>query len=74
MGHKHLTADQRSQIYALLSKNFSQKEIARHLRVDKSCISREINQNSGLKGYRPKQNVFYHCMSKASGIYNTIAV
>lgn len=55
MSHKHLTADQRSQIYALLSKNFSQKEIARHLGVDKSCISREIKRNSGLKGYRSKQ-------------------
>jgi IS30 family transposase len=55
MAHKHLTADQRSQIYALLSKNFSQKEIATHLGVDKSCVSREIKRNSGLKGYRPKQ-------------------
>lgn len=55
MKYCHLTSDERSQIYALLSIGCSQKQIALHLKKSKSAISREIARNSGGRGYRPKQ-------------------
>jgi IS30 family transposase len=55
MGYQQLTIEQRSQIYALKSNNHLQKEIAAHIGVDKSSISRELKRNSGNRGYRYKQ-------------------
>ena len=46
---------QRYQIYALLKAEHKQSEIAHHMKVHKSTISRELRRNRGLKGYRPKQ-------------------
>jgi len=53
--YKQLTREERYIIYALLREGFLQNAIARHLGRSRSTISREINRNSGLKGYRPKQ-------------------
>ena len=55
MEYCHLTRDERSQIYALLSNGCSQGEIATQLNRAPSTISREIKRNSGGRGYRPKQ-------------------
>lgn len=44
-----------------LKSNISISEIARRLGCHKSIISREIKRNTGLRGYRPKQD-----QSKAS--------
>lgn len=55
MTYHHLTIDERSQIYALVSIGHKQTEIASHLKVHPSTISRELKRNAGLKGYRIKQ-------------------
>jgi IS30 family transposase len=55
MKYRHLTSDERSQIYALLSIGCTQKQIAFQLKKSRSTISREISRNSGGRGYRPKQ-------------------
>lgn len=53
--YKQLTLEERYQIYALKSLGHSQTEIAKVIGRHKSTICREIDRNSGLKGYRPKQ-------------------
>ena len=53
--YDHLTADERTQIYALRKAGFSGSAIARQLKRHASTINREINRNSGERGYRPKQ-------------------
>jgi len=58
MEYNHLTSEQRCQIYTLRSIGKNQKEIAEHLEVSPSTISREIRRNSGLKGYRNQQADF----------------
>ena len=51
-GYYHLTRDQRSQIYALKSIGLEQQDIAAHLGVAPSTISRELDRNRGERGYR----------------------
>ena len=53
--YKQLTQEQRCHIYALHKIWQNQKLIALELKVHKSTISRELNRNWGLKGYRPQQ-------------------
>lgn len=53
--YHHLTYDQRCQIDVFLKKGFSQKEIAKELKVSQATISRELQRNSGSKGYKHKQ-------------------
>jgi len=55
MKYHHLTTDERCQIYALMSIEKSQKEIAIELGVSPSTISRELKRNTGQRGYRYKQ-------------------
>ena len=55
MGYKHLTTESRCQIYALKSTGCTQKDIAIHLGVSESTISRELQRNMGQRGYRYKQ-------------------
>jgi IS30 family transposase len=50
-----LTQEQRYQIEALLKAGHTQTVIANILEVHKSTISRELNRNRGLRGYRSKQ-------------------
>ena len=52
---KQLTLVQRYQIAILRKAGHNQTQIARHLGVHKSTISRELGRNLGKRGYRPKQ-------------------
>ena len=53
--YNQLTEGQRYQISALLKAGTSQKDIALILGVSPSTISRELERNTGKRGYRPKQ-------------------
>lgn len=53
MSYKHLSQDERYQIYELRLQNKTQTEIAKLLGRSKSCISREFILNTGPKGWRP---------------------
>jgi len=53
--YRQLTQEQRYQIKAYLKIGYSQTRIAHEVGVHKSTISREIQRNRGLRGYRPKQ-------------------
>jgi transposase, IS30 family len=53
--YSHLTYESRCQIYALKQGGASSADIAAQLGVHKSTINREINRNSGERGYRFKQ-------------------
>jgi len=53
--YTQLTRVQRYQISTLLKAGHMQSEIAHHMKVHKSTISRELRRNRGLRGYRPKQ-------------------
>jgi len=55
MTYAQLTYGQRYQIKALLDTGMPRSKIADSLGVHKSTISREVNRNSGKRGYRPKQ-------------------
>lgn len=55
MAYQQLTLKERTMIYAFCKANFSLTEIAIELKRHKSTISREIQRNSGKRGYRPKQ-------------------
>lgn len=55
MTYTQLTQEERYQIYALMKAEHDQTEIAMILGRHKSTISREINRNKGLRGYRPQQ-------------------
>jgi IS30 family transposase len=54
-GYHHLTYETRCQIYALKQRGDSAAKIAKQLHVNRSTVSREIQRNSGGKGYRYKQ-------------------
>jgi len=49
------TFDQRCHIYQLNKIDWSQKDIAIEIGIDKSTISRELKQNVGDQGYHHKQ-------------------
>lgn len=53
--YKHLTYDQRCQIPALLKRKIPRGVIANDLGIHRSTLTRELNRNSGLRGYRHKQ-------------------
>ena len=53
--YSQLTSEQRYQIYALLKKEHTQREIAEIIGVHKATVSREIKRNTGGRGYRPAQ-------------------
>jgi len=53
--YKQLTYEQRCHIYQLNKIDWSQKDIAIEIGVDKSTISRELKRNSGDRGYRFEQ-------------------
>lgn len=54
-GYHHVTRDIRCQIYALKTRGTSFSDIAKIVGRDVSTISREINRNTGGRGYRYKQ-------------------
>jgi transposase, IS30 family len=53
--YRRLTAEDRCQIYALHKQGSPQQQIADHLGVSQSTVSRELRRNSGGRGYRLKQ-------------------
>ena len=53
--YHHLTAEQRYTIDVLLRQKKSRKEIAQTIGVSESAISRELNRNSGQRGYHWQQ-------------------
>ena len=54
-GYRRLTAEDRCQIYALNKQGGTQQQIAEHLGVSQSAVSRELRRNSGGRGYRFQQ-------------------
>lgn len=50
-----LTEEDRIEIYAMMQAGISQNKIAEKLAVHRSNIWRELQRNTGLRGYRPKQ-------------------
>lgn len=54
-GYRHLTHDQRCQIYTLKATKLPQSAIAKTLNITPSTISRELKRNAGKRGYRYKQ-------------------
>jgi transposase, IS30 family len=55
MSYTQLTQEQRYQIYALKKAGYSPTQIAQEVEVHKSTITRELQRNTGQRGYRPKQ-------------------
>jgi IS30 family transposase len=55
MAYKRITEDERTHIYRWIQEDRKQSEIARLLGRNPGSISREIERNTGLRGYRPKQ-------------------
>jgi len=55
MSYTQLTLAHRYEINGYLKAGFSKPQIATELAVNKSTIYREIDRNTGLRGYRPKQ-------------------
>lgn len=53
--YKQLTYEQRCQIYALKKSNLKQQTIADIVGVSQTTISRELNRNTGERGYRHQQ-------------------
>lgn len=53
--YHHLTAEQRYTIDVLLRQKKSRKEISQTIGVSESAISRELNRNSGQRGYHWQQ-------------------
>jgi IS30 family transposase len=54
-GYQHLTQDKRCQIYAFKKSGKNQMEISKEVSVSQSIVCRELQRNSGKKGYRHKQ-------------------
>lgn len=52
--YKHLTLDERYQIYAFKKSGWTNIAIAKELGFDKSSIGRELKRNISKRGYRPK--------------------
>ena len=50
-----LTQEERYHISVLYKEGFSKTETAKKIKKHISTISRELNRNTGKKGYRPKQ-------------------
>ncbi len=55
MKYHHLTSEQRYTIDVLLRQKKSRKEIAQVIGVSQSTLSRELNRNSGQRGYHYQQ-------------------
>ena len=58
--YKQLTKELRYQIYGLKQAGKNQSEIAEHIGVNKSTISREFRRNKGKRGWRPGQAQSLH--------------
>ncbi len=54
-GYHHLIQDERCQIWGLKKSGLSQRDIGRELGRHHTTIRREMQRNSGGRGYRYKQ-------------------
>ncbi|MFP6830058.1 MAG: helix-turn-helix domain-containing protein [Gammaproteobacteria bacterium] len=54
-GYTQLTQEERHQIHILKRARHAQSEMAEVLGRHKASISRGLQRNTGLSGYRPKQ-------------------
>jgi IS30 family transposase len=71
MAYNHLTYEQRNEIRAFLKLGLKMVFIAHLIGVHKSTISRELNRNSGCRGYRPHQAQHKANLRKKSSRKNT---
>ena len=71
--YNRLTGDKRIELYALKKAGFSQAAIAAQLNVHPSTISRELQRNTGLRGYRPKQAHRLACARKVQASCSRIS-
>lgn len=55
MTYQQLTLEERTMIYGFCKVDYSISKIAKELGRNKSTISREIQRNTGKRGYRPRQ-------------------
>jgi IS30 family transposase len=55
MSYQHLTFEQRVAIKAYLKIGLALCQIAHQIGVHKATVSRELQRNTGLRGYRPQQ-------------------
>ena len=53
--YKHLSREERYQIYSLMKAKHTPAQIARLLGRHRSTISREIERGHGQRGYRAEQ-------------------
>ena len=53
--YKQLTYEQSCKIYALKNIGQSQPVIAQEIGINQSSVSRELQRNTGQRGYRFKQ-------------------
>lgn len=53
--YTRLTEEERYQIYEWMTEKQSRRQIAALLNRHHSTISKEINRNTGQRGYRPRQ-------------------
>jgi IS30 family transposase len=53
--YTRLTEDERYQIYEGVTEKRSHREIALLVNKHNTTVSREVDRNTGLHGYRPKQ-------------------
>lgn len=52
--YKHLTLEQRYQIYAFKKSGWTNTKIGKELGIHKSSVGRELKRNVSKRGYRPK--------------------
>jgi IS30 family transposase len=70
MKYKHLSQAEKYQIYALMKAGHDQTQIAKLLDRHKSTISRELNRNTGSRGYRPKKQACELSVERAQNSRN----
>ena len=65
MSYKQLTEVERYQVQSFLKAGYTKKKIAQELGRHPSTIGRELDRNTGLRGYRPQQaQRFAECRKK----------
>ena len=79
MAYRQLTPEKRYGLKAYMQAGFSISQIAKELMVHKTTLYREINRNTGRRGYRPKQANMKalerrYCSKKASRLTTDLIV
>ena len=66
--YKQLTYEQRCQIYALKNIGKSQQVIAEEIGINQSNLCRELQRNTGQRGYRFKQAQTLCCNRRKNSV------